>query len=118
MALNPSDRFQSAGEIIEEIDRWMVSAEVHTHRYHPLARIALWTRRHSELFGAILFTTFIVLFTVIMGLFWVKHERDKAADALTKLQREKDQRIAMRLDSLLSLPPAEASAVLSELRMD
>ena len=47
MASRPEDRYASASELSQEIERWLADEPVHAHREPAPARLARWGRRHK-----------------------------------------------------------------------
>ena len=64
MARQPADRYASAAELADEINRWLADDPVAAYREPPLARLARWGRRHKTVVAsaaALLLTAVVAL---------------------------------------------------------
>lgn len=69
MALEPSDRYASARELAEEVERWLADEPVAAYREPIGGRIGRWVRKHSRLVaGAAVAVAVAVSAAVVIGL--------------------------------------------------
>jgi WD40 repeat protein len=69
LAKEPSKRYQSAGELAEDLARWLEGRPIRAWRVGVLGRTARWCRRSPKLAGAIAAASlFLVLGTLVSSL--------------------------------------------------
>jgi tetratricopeptide (TPR) repeat protein/tRNA A-37 threonylcarbamoyl transferase component Bud32 len=91
LAKEPAQRYGSAGELAQEVGRWLADEPVTAYR-EPLAqRLGRWGRRHRTAVAsaAALLVTAVVALAVGLGL--VNAERAKTARANADLAAERDR---------------------------
>ena len=64
MAPSPEDRYESAMDIVEEVERWLADAKVEAHDEGLLDRAGRWIRRHRNLTMAIVASLSVIAVVV------------------------------------------------------
>jgi serine/threonine-protein kinase len=89
MAINPIDRYASAKELAEDVERWLADEPVLAAPEPYREKVRRWIRRHRifvTTLGAILVVTSIALGA---GLFFVDRERQHTVQALDIAKKER-----------------------------
>lgn len=68
MALDANDRYQTANEISEEIERWMADEAVSAHRDSLIVRSQRWVRKHQTLATSISASVSVAVVGLAIGL--------------------------------------------------
>lgn len=81
MARERDDRYQDAGEIAEDIHRYLASETVSAHKYSPIERAGRWCRRHPTLTATTVVGMLIlaVASTISTAIVSEAHRTEKAA---------------------------------------
>lgn len=95
---NPEDRYRSAQELAEDLNRFLSHQPVLARRTPISQRIRMWGRRHPAMVGSIAVVTAVVLLaTAVLGFMMAKHERtlrsqeQETADQITTTLGEKEE---------------------------
>jgi tetratricopeptide (TPR) repeat protein len=90
---DPARRYGSAGEVADDLGRWLAGAPVRARRAGPWERAGKWVRRRPAL-AALLAVTALSVIALVAGLLWhndrLRAEADRTArerDAARKAQR-------------------------------
>ena len=86
----PGDRYASAAELAEDLERYLNHEPVRARRIGPLGRAWRVARRHPSLTIVSTAATIAVLSTVTFAYARVVHERDQKADANERLKKKSD----------------------------
>ena len=70
MSLEPSDRYQSAGELSEELSRWQAGLPVDAYPEPWWVRTGRWVRRHRTLCASV---AAVVMVALMLGAAWRMH---------------------------------------------
>ena len=62
-ALSPADRYAHAGELAEDVARFLDGVRVTAHRENPIERAMRWLNRHRALVGMIL--AYLIMRTIV-----------------------------------------------------
>jgi eukaryotic-like serine/threonine-protein kinase len=100
MARRAADRYANAGELAEELRRFLTGRLVGAHRYSLRELVVRWVRRNrtAVLVGALLAALLVVL--AIASFIRIVRERD-AADAARRLAEDARRALAARNDALV-----------------
>ena len=81
IALEPARRYQSAGDLADDLDRFLDRLPIQARRITIIGRFSRWCRRHPLVAG--LMTALLTLFCVILvGYGWVRHQQKELAEFL------------------------------------
>jgi WD40 repeat protein len=73
LAKEPGRRYQSAGDLADDLQRWLGGRPIQARRVGLLGRTARWCRRNPKLAGAVAAASlFLVLGTLVSALFAVR----------------------------------------------
>jgi serine/threonine-protein kinase len=103
MAKEPADRYASATDLAEEMQRWLDDEPVQAYRESILARSARWSRRHPRLVAGVVGAVVLGLIAalVIVIVLWERNrriEQERAqADENLKLAKQAVDRSFTRL---------------------
>ncbi|MBW3597307.1 MAG: protein kinase [Planctomycetes bacterium] len=113
MAVKPEDRYRSAAELVEEVDRWLADEPVLAWREPLVHRAARWMRRHRSwtLAGAAALVLIAVVSTA--SAVWVGAARSREAiarqnEAVERQRAESQKEEAERLAATLLVKDVEA----------
>jgi serine/threonine protein kinase/WD40 repeat protein len=81
---SPSRRYHSAGEVADELDRWLEHRPIHRRPAGPGERLRRWSQRHPTLAGLSALTVLVTALG-ILGILW---QWNIAREANRKLERE------------------------------
>jgi tetratricopeptide (TPR) repeat protein len=76
LAKDPADRYPSAKELAEEVQRWLADEPVRAYREPSTARLGRWARRHRPLVAAA--AALLVTAVVALGVSTVMIQREQA----------------------------------------
>jgi tetratricopeptide (TPR) repeat protein/tRNA A-37 threonylcarbamoyl transferase component Bud32 len=91
MAVEPADRYATARELGEEVERWLADEPVVGYREPVWARVRRWTRRHKP---AVAGATALLVATLLLGgggLGWFKWQQAAIERAVAEDLREAEQ---------------------------
>ena len=81
IALEPTRRYQSAGDLADDLDRFLDRRPVRARRVTMIGRFSRWCQRHPLVAG--LMTALMALFCVILvGYGWVQHQQREVTEFL------------------------------------
>jgi serine/threonine-protein kinase len=75
LAKVPSDRYRSARDLGQDIQRWLADEPVEAYREPVRARVGRWRRRHPTVVAV----AALVVVAAAAGAYWVKQARDRQA---------------------------------------
>jgi serine/threonine-protein kinase len=104
MAMQPSERYPSAGEMAADLKRFQTGQLVSVHRYSAWDLLRRWVRRHRAAVGVAAVLTVALAGSVVAGVLGTRRqarvaeaERDKA-----RLEARKAEQIATFVQGMLS----------------
>ncbi len=102
MATKPSERYESARDLAEDLRRWLADEPVSVLRESPVARLGRWTRRHRAWALAGVVTILVLLVAALMFAVWSGQvAEEKEAQRLvaeeSRAQAEKSREQVVRL---------------------
>ncbi|MCO6453977.1 MAG: protein kinase [Pirellulaceae bacterium] len=95
LAHDPQDRYATAKELADDIERWLAGDLVRSHRYGVVGRALLWTRRHTPTAVLAALTVFVL---VIAALTVTWFQAVAAAE-----RRSADERFGLALDAYITI---------------
>ncbi|MEM8679746.1 MAG: bifunctional serine/threonine-protein kinase/formylglycine-generating enzyme family protein, partial [Planctomycetota bacterium] len=104
MAKEPTQRFQTAGELAEELERWQRGEPIVSRRIGVLTRTWRWARRNPQV--ATLLTAVIASFALLAGVSWLSASRIKRAEA---------DRLVQVVDKLDKADPKQLNTIIDTL---
>jgi serine/threonine protein kinase/WD40 repeat protein len=91
MSREASDRYRSARELADDVERWLADEAVHAHRDAWPARLSRWSRRHKTLVA----TSTVAAALLIASLAAIIALQDRAKERLVErnqvIQRQRDE---------------------------
>ncbi len=107
MNLAPEDRYESAEELGEEIERWLADQPVTVHRDPLLARAGRWVRRHKPWVAAA--TALLVISVSVLAIADVRISREqvRTADQLDMTRDALRELLTLSGENLAFLPNTE-----------
>lgn len=81
MATNPSDRYQSARQLREDVENFQLDKQVTSHKESVFDRLSRWLRRNRMLLAAAIMTLALVSIVSAVAAFWINTERNNAVAA-------------------------------------
>ena len=91
MAFKPEDRYQTATELSNDIDRWLADEPVHAYKEPFRVRFTRWRRRHRTLVTSLYVFVFALLLATVVGTWMISVEQSKTAEAQTKLNLQQSK---------------------------
>jgi serine/threonine-protein kinase len=91
MAFHSGDRYATAAELKQDLERWLIGQRVAAHRYSVAGRVSNWMRRHPGVSVTTTTAALVIVSTVSVGLARVNHFRgiaDLRADESDRLLGE------------------------------
>lgn len=91
MAFHPGDRYATAAELKQDLERWLIGQRVAAHRYSVAGRVSNWMRRHPGVSVTTTTAALVIVSTVSVALARVNHFRgiaDRRADESERLLGE------------------------------
>jgi serine/threonine protein kinase/formylglycine-generating enzyme required for sulfatase activity/tetratricopeptide (TPR) repeat protein len=123
MALLPQDRYASARDLADDVDRWLADAPVAAYPEPLRVRLARWRRRHPALVTGTVALVFTGLVAVGVGGLLLSREQGRTLEEQRgKLSEERKAREALegrataQVEALLSANPQAVPAILDSLR--
>lgn len=84
MAREPADRFQSARELADELQRFQTGQFTRTHRYTLRDLLRVWIRRHRAVLQVAAVFTMAFVVVAILAILRITQERDQAKRELER----------------------------------
>jgi tetratricopeptide (TPR) repeat protein len=107
MALSPEERYPSARELAEEMERWLADEPVRAYPEPAAERLRRWTRRRRSAVTAAVLLLLVVVVGLSAGLWLVDRERQRAVRAEESERRRRDEAEA----NLMRALAAESQAI-------
>lgn len=86
MSLNPQDRYQHAGELGNDVSRYLANERVTAHRDRVVDRLARWCRRHSTIATSLLAGA--VTLAIVSGIAAILIHQAHTAETAARQQAE------------------------------
>ncbi len=105
MAVDPGQRYASARELADDVERWLADEPVSAHKYPAQARAARWVRRHRPLVAAA--AALLVTLSIALAVSNVViRAEERRAEANFKLASEAIDQMLVRVGdkSLMYVP--------------
>jgi eukaryotic-like serine/threonine-protein kinase len=102
LAKNPKDRFAAAGELGDELRRYLESRPIRSRPVGPTERLWRWCKRSPGQAAAALLTTILAISTTIATCIFY-YQRLQISDALVRARESEAAAIKARTDSRLQL---------------
>ncbi len=129
-AFDPNDRYRDAGELGEDVRRFLDGRLVAAHDYTEWQRIVRFARRHRGMLSVIAIAAVAVAVMAWIGVHRIITERDaatvarkeaddgrkEALDARDRLVERNDALIVMQARTQLEANPTQALAILKQLQ--
>ncbi|ADV60665.1 serine/threonine protein kinase with WD40 repeats [Isosphaera pallida ATCC 43644] len=93
MAKRPEDRYRTAGELAEDLERFLNHEPVKARRISPVGRLWRFARRNPAMSSVTLAAAAVITAVVTVAYLQVAADRDRAVLAQAELNREVLQRI-------------------------
>lgn len=93
MAKHPEERYSTAREFADDLQRFLDHRPIHARRPTPLQRLVKWTRRHTAAVMSAVAVLFFVVLALALSTFLVtrEHAKTQAANAALELEQTKTQ---------------------------
>lgn len=95
-AAEPHLRYASAGELADDVERWLADEPVLAYREPWTARLSRWQRRHRMLVRSALAIFFTVCLAAVIGTFAVMHEHEQTLRAEYEVESSNRASAAIR----------------------
>lgn len=112
MASSKSDRYLTADQMMDDLECWLVQADVAAHDYGRAEKVGRWIRKHSGITAIVGLAATIVAVISIMSFWSVSQAKSRTENALIKMRSERGARIQDHLRALVAAPPFQAEAFL------
>jgi serine/threonine protein kinase len=123
MALKPEDRYASAKDLADEVERWLADEPVRAWREPWRVRLGRWRRRHPALVTGTAALAVTALVAVAVGGLLLSQEQAKTLnEQQAKIEQQRKAREAQegravaQVDALLDATPQAVPAILDGLR--
>jgi tetratricopeptide (TPR) repeat protein len=101
LARSPAERYATAQELADDLERWLKDKPIWAKPPGPVRRLRKWCRRHSALVTAVAVAVLVPLLCLGVGGLWWAWERAEAAQQAAKQQAAAEQEVELALrDSL------------------
>jgi serine/threonine-protein kinase len=111
MARQPLDRYSSARELAQDVERWLADEPVSAYPEPLLARLARWGRRHRPLVAGAAALLLTAVAALAVGIVAVKREKDRTEEARQRTRAALDEMSSQVIEDWLSrrgrLEPAQ-----------
>jgi serine/threonine protein kinase/WD40 repeat protein len=87
MSRNPRDRYQSAGQLADDLERFLADEPVTAYREGPLELVVRWSRKHKSA----VWTGILALLVVVFAFFFyqdMRHQQEKLRSDKLAAERE------------------------------
>jgi serine/threonine protein kinase/formylglycine-generating enzyme required for sulfatase activity len=102
MASRPADRYSTARELADDLERWLADEPVRAHREPLRSRLGRWRRRHRALVASLVVLVATALGAAAAGLAAVsrEHERTRALGQVEALREASPAAVPLLLADL------------------
>jgi hypothetical protein len=99
MEKRPQDRYATAKDLADDLQRWLLDQPIRARRPGMVQRAAKWGRRHRPLVVAAVVCLFLALVTLAISnvVIWREHEETKEALRKAKLHQKEVDVLAARM---------------------
>ena len=91
LAKKPADRYASAKELAEEVQRWLADEPVTAYREPLVTRAGRWARRHRPLVTGVAAATTVGIVALILSTAWLATANRKLEEANTAEKAAKQE---------------------------
>jgi serine/threonine protein kinase len=110
MALEPGDRYASAAELAQDLERYLADEPVVAHQESALERAARWTRKHRTFARAAAISLILITATALIAVLFINSAR--RAEAVARENATNNYRLARQsVDTLLRAVSEELESV-------
>jgi serine/threonine-protein kinase len=110
MALRPTDRYASPGDLAADLDRWLADEPVSCHRDSWLIRLARLARRHRAKFATSVALLASVVAALGVGFILIGREQSKTAAARDQAVAALDEMTSQVVENWLAKQPGKPTA--------
>jgi WD40 repeat protein len=119
LAKKPSERYQSASALADDLDRFLAGEPVSVVSPGPIERMGRWIRKHptrAALYVFVLLTVMFAVFTGVAATLWfdAEHQRQLAENARDMAQLEERRANEEKAAALLATEEAQRQRSLAE----
>jgi tetratricopeptide (TPR) repeat protein len=93
MEKNPADRYGTAQELADDLERWLKDEPIRARRPTVVQRLRRWSRRHRPVVTALAAFVLTALVLVVGGSWW--YQQEQAARALARSERQREMESAV-----------------------
>jgi len=102
LARDPQQRYASARELVDEIQRWLADEPVQAYRETPAERLRRWSRRHKPLVAGLVALVVTTLAAATIALVLLEREQARTAQIRVQAAAERASADAAARDALES----------------
>ncbi|WP_339744422.1 protein kinase [uncultured Rubinisphaera sp.] len=81
MKLNQADRYQSAAQLAEDLERWLADEPVNVWKESFSIRLGRWVKRHRTLFTSVATSALVLIAALTVGMLLLNAARNREAAA-------------------------------------
>jgi eukaryotic-like serine/threonine-protein kinase len=110
MALHAADRYPSARELAEDVERWLADESVRAWPEPWTIKLGRWVRAHKPLVSGAAAAVFVAMIATTAGLLWYQQEQNRranardVAEASARLALDEAEQRRAELDAILQKP--------------
>ena len=112
LGASPDARYPDAGELADDLRRFLAGQLVAAHRYTPWERVTKWVRKHRLVTAISVAAIAVIAIGGVWSISRIVTERDHARDAQSLAETRADDLVVDRARSLVQTDPTSAVAVL------
>src|SRR5262249_7189230 len=116
MALRPPDRYATAKDLAEEVERWLADEPVRAYREPLRLRLARWRRRHPALVTGAAALVFTALVALGVGSLLLSSEQARTLQEQQGKLDEPEKPALAQVDALLNATPKAVPSILDGLK--